>query len=666
MIPELGHYALILALCLAVLQGTVPLVGVQTGRASLVRLARPAALGQWAFIALGFAALAYSFAVNDFSVAYVAANSNTHLPLMYRLTAVWGAHEGSLLLWIFILGCWTAAVALFSRHLPRELQASVLAVMGWVSMGFLLYMLLASNPFARQFPAPLQGRNLDPLLQDPGMISHPPMLYMGYVGFSVAFAFAIAALIGGRLDAAWARWTRPWTTAAWTFLTVGITLGSWWSYRELGWGGWWFWDPVENASFMPWLAGTALIHSLAVTEKRGAFKSWTVLLAICAFSLCLLGTFLVRSGVLVSVHAFSSNPKRGIFILMILGVLVGASLLLYAIRAPYLKSDVEIELFSREGLLLLNNVLLLVAAGAVLLGTLYPIVLSGFNFGKISVGPPYFDAVFAPLFMPLVVLIGFALVVRWHHGGHWRDVVRRLRWPLGLAVAIGTVLPWWGVGASGLAVTSALIMAVWAIMTGLAEPWRRVRHHGAGLSALTRMPRATWGMTFAHVGLGITVIGITLASAYSIRRDVNLKPGQSAEVHGYTFRLEHTTNLQGPDYHGVTTDVWVGRNGHRYALLKAEKRQYVGSQSGSVFTKAAIDWHPTYDLYVALGNQTPDGGWTMRLYYKPFVTWIWYGGLLMGLGGLLAVSDRRYRLAVHAFKRLPMPRFDQLLGSKVG
>ena len=651
MIPELGHFALVLALCIAFAQATLPLIGVKRGNDVLMGFARPAAIAQFAFIAIAFGALAYSFAINDFTVAYVAANSNTHLPLIYRLTAVWGAHEGSLLLWVTILGCWTFAVAVFSRRLPQDVRASVLSVMAWVSIGFLLFMLLTSNPFTRQFPAPLQGRDLNPLLQDPGMVSHPPTLYMGYVGFSVAFAFAIAALIGGRLDAAWARWTRPWTTAAWLFLTVGITLGSWWSYRELGWGGWWFWDPVENASFMPWLVGTALIHSLSVTEKRGAFKSWTVLLAICAFSLSLLGTFLVRSGVLVSVHAFSEDPKRGMFILAFLAVVVGAAMLLYAVRAPLLKSDVaEVRWFSREGLLLLNNVLLVVAAGAVLLGTLYPIVLSGFDFGKISVGPPYFNTVFVPLFSPLVVLVGFAMVVRWRHGGKAREVWRRVRVPLGLAVLVGVLLPWWGVGASTLAVTAALIMAMWAIVSALAEPVRRFRHHGAGWSGLARTPRGVWGMTLAHCGLGITIIGITLASAYSIRHDVSLKPGQSAEVHGYTFRLDNTTQARGPNYQANTADITVGRNGHTYTVLHPQKRYYDG-QMGNAYTEAGIDWHPTYDLYASLGDRAPDGGWSMRLYYKPFVTWIWYGGLIMGLGGVLAASDRRYRLALRAGAR---------------
>ncbi|MGH8462312.1 MAG: heme lyase CcmF/NrfE family subunit [Stenotrophobium sp.] len=642
MIPELGHFALILALGVAFVQVLVPAYGVWRRDSRALAVATSAAQAQFVLVITAYLCLTWCFVSKDFSVAYVAANSQSELPLMYRLTAVWGAHEGSLLLWVTILSGWTLAVATFNRRLPAEVAATTLAVLGFVSIGFLLFMLLTSNPFERLFPVPQDGHDLNPLLQDPGFIIHPPMLYMGYVGFSVAFAFAIAALITGRLDAAWARWTRPWTTTAWMFLTLGITLGSWWAYNELGWGGWWFWDPVENASFMPWLAGTALIHSLAVTEKRGLLKSWTVLLAIIAFGLSLLGTFLVRSGVLVSVHAFATDPARGIFILGFLGTVLGLSFLLYAWRAPRLVSEGEMELFSREGLLLINNVFLITACASVLLGTLYPLAVDALHLGKISVGPPYFNAVFVPLFAPLLLLVGLAAAVSWKRAKA-REVWRRSRMPLLVAVVIAVLLPLTLEYKLSLPVMAGSFLGLWAIVTAGQELWRRINTKSDFLAGLRGVPRGVWGMSLAHFGLGVWALGICFVSAYSIERDVRLAPGSTAELGGYGFQLEGVSARRGPNYKSDYGSVSIEHHGRTIAQLHPEKRLY--DATGSLQTESSVDFNLLRDLYVSMGEPMDNGDWTLRLYVKPMMRMVWLGGVLMFLGGLLAATDRRYRLS---------------------
>ncbi len=645
MIPEIGHFILWLALGLSLVIGTVPLIGAQKGRNDWMALARPAT--QWLFllVLLPYLALTWAFVEHDFSVLYVAQNSNSELPLHFRMAAVWGGHEGSMLLWLVMQVGWMLAVAQFSERLPLPVLARILAVMGWLTVGFLLFTLVTSNPFDRLNPAPPDGRDLNPLLQDPGMIFHPPMLYMGYVGFSVAFAFAVAALIGGNLDAQWARWTRPWTTAAWIFLTLGIALGSWWAYYELGWGGWWFWDPVENASFMPWLVGTALIHSLAVTEKRGAFKAWTVLLAISAFSLSLLGTFLVRSGVLSSVHAFATDPKRGLFILAFLAVVIGASLALYAWRAPKVGLGARFAPLSREGFLLANNVLLVVATAAVLLGTLYPLLLDALNLGKISVGPPYFDTVFVPLMAPLVFLMGVGTLARWKHA-ELPDLAKRLRWAAVVAVlcAVGAELAegrisWMG----GL----GLVMGFWVFASVATDLRERLRPaggmQGSLLHRFNQIPRAMKGMMLAHLGIGVFIIGVTMVRTYEVERDLNMDVGQSAEIAGYTFTFQGVRDVEGPNYRAAQGLVVLSKNGKELAQLRPEKRVYRVQQNP--MTEAAIRSRPMGDIYVSLGQATQGTAWVVRLYYKPFVTWIWGGCVLMALGGVLAAADRRYRTA---------------------
>ncbi len=633
MIVELGHFALVLALCLSLVQAVVPMLGYRTGRTDLMGMAMPAASGQFVFLALAFAALGWAFLQNDFSVAYVAANSNTELPWYYRLAAVWGAHEGSLLLWVTMLAGWSLAVAAFSRSLPTDVAACVLAVMGMVSVGFLVFTLGTSNPFERLFPAAAEGRDLNPLLQDPGLIIHPPLLYMGYVGFAVAFAFAITALITGRVDSAWTRWTRPWTTAAWAFLTIGITLGSWWAYNELGWGGWWFWDPVENASFMPWLVGTALIHSLAVTEKRGIFQSWTVLLAISAFALSLLGTFLVRSGVLVSVHAFATDPARGIYILMFFAVVVGGSLLLYAARAPKLaRGDTPVKALSREGLLLLNNLFLVVSAAAVLLGTLYPLVADALGLGRISVGPPYFNTVFVPLTVPLVILCGFGGAMAWKRT-RWQVLRDRLWVPALVATVAGVGLSWITLGTGGVVATAGCMVGFWAIATAMEELWYRRR---------TSWSRGVLGMTMAHAGVGVMVIGITLVTAFGLDRDASLAVGESKTMAGYQFTFEGTEQQTGPNYIAQVGHVAISdADGNAIATVHPEKRRY--PSRGNVMTESGVHSNLFRDLYVSLGEPLQQGGWSLRLFYRPFVLWIWLGGLLMMLGGILATTDPRYR-----------------------
>src|SRR5687767_1462645 len=575
MIPEIGQFALIIALFLALTQAVLPLYGASSGNPTWIALAAPLGQAQFVFVVIAFACLAYSFITNDFSVLNVASNSNSQLPLHYRLAASWGSHEGSLLLWTLMLSLWTVAVSLFSRHLPEEMTARVLSVMGIVSVGFLLFMLLTSNPFARLFPIPPDGRDLNPLLQDPAMVAHPPMLYMGYVGFSVAFAFAIAALIGGRLDATWARWSRPWTTVAWMFLTCGIALGSWWAYYELGWGGWWFWDPVENASFMPWLVGTALIHSLAVTEKRGGFKSWTVLLAIAAFSLSLLGTFLVRSGVLTSVHAFATDPKRGIFILAFLVFVIGGSLLLYAWRAKQVGLGGKFDVVSRESLLLSNNVLLVVAAASVLLGTLYPLIVDALGMGKLSVGPPYFNSVFVPLMVPALFLMGVGPIARWKKAS-LPELAVRLRWAFLASAATALVLPF-VLGQWKPLVALGLMLALWVITTALVNLWDRVKSASGQLSIWQKLgmqTRSYYGMQLAHLGVAVFIIGVTLVTGYQAEKDVRMNTGDSVTVGGYDFRMKGVTDVNGPNYRAVRAEIEVTKDGKFFRSMFPEKRAY--------------------------------------------------------------------------------------------
>ncbi len=643
MIPEIGHFALILALCVAAVQGTVPIFGAASGNPSFMAVAKPAARGQFLLVLIAFCCLGYAFADKDFSVLYVAANANSKLPLHYRLAAIWGAHEGSLLLWTFILTLWMMAVTLFSKHLPEAMRARILGVMGLVSLGFLLFMLTVSNPFERLIPAAADGRDLNPLLQDPGMVMHPPMLYMGYVGFSVAFAFAIAALLGGNLDAAWARWSRPWTTVAWCFLTVGIALGSGWAYYELGWGGWWFWDPVENASFMPWLAGTALIHSLAVTDKRGGFKVWTVLLAIMAFSLSLLGTFLVRSGVLTSVHAFATDPKRGLFILVFLAVVIGGSLLLYAWRAPRVGLGGGFDPVSREAMLLVNNVLLVVAMASVLLGTLYPLFLDALGLGKISVGPPYFDTVFVPLMTPALFLMGIGPLAQWKKAS-LPDLALRLRWAFGVSVATAVLLPF-VLGKWTPLLSLGLLLALWIVTTAVVNVRERLTHlEGAGLvNRLASIPRSYWGMILAHCGIAVFIVGVTMVKGFETEQDVRMSVGDHATIGGYTFQFDGAKDLVGPNYIAARGTFRVTRDGREVTVMYPEKRRYmVQSQT---MTEAAIDSGLLRDLYVSLGEPLEAGAWSVRLYHKPFIDWIWGGCLIMAFGGVLAITDRRYRLA---------------------
>jgi cytochrome c-type biogenesis protein CcmF len=641
MIPEIGNFTLVVALFIALVQGVLPIVGAARGNAVWMDSARTLAFGQFFFVAIAIGCLTYSFIANDFSVLYVAQHSNSQLPAAYRVAAVWGGHEGSLLLWAFILTLWTVAVAMFSKHLPQEMVARVLGVMGLISVGFLLFMLFTSNPFDRLFPAALDGRDLNPLLQDPGLVIHPPMLYMGYVGFSVAFAFALSALLGGKLDSTWARWSRPWTTVAWVFMTIGIALGSWWAYYELGWGGWWFWDPVENASFMPWLVGTALIHSLAVTEKRGAFKSWTVLLAISAFSLSLLGTFLVRSGVLTSVHAFATDPKRGVFILSFLVIVIGASLLLFAWRAPKIGLGGKFELVSRETMLLTNNVLLSVASASVFIGTLYPLFMDALGYGKLSVGAPYFNAVFVPLMIPMVMMMGLGPIARWKQAS-LPDIWQRIRWALGASIAIALLLPlvlgkWTSMTALGF------LMAAWLIITGALDLRRRMGSEGALMQRLKTPTRSYYGMQLAHLGIAVFIIGVTMVKGYETERDVRMDVGDTVQAGGYEFRFDGVTEVQGANYVAAQGRVSVSKDGKFVTELNPEKRQY--NASGMPMTEAAIRTGLLRDLYVSLGEPIPDSNaWAVRVYIKPFVDWIWAGCFLMALGGILAITDRRYRI----------------------
>ena len=635
MIPELGQLALAFALMISLALGILGLAGPQCGFPLWSRMARPLALTCFVLMMASFTCLSISFVVNDFSVVYVAQHSNSQLPLQYRFGAVWGGHEGSLLLWVCILSAWAAAVAIFSRSLPTEMVARVLGVLGWVAFGFILFILFTSNPFDRLMPAVAEGRDLNPLLQDPGLVYHPPMLYMGYVGFSVAFAFSIAALLAGQLDAAWARWSRPWTLAAWIFLTLGIALGSNWAYYELGWGGWWFWDPVENASFMPWLVGTALIHSLAVSEKRGSFKNWTVLLAISAFSLSLLGTFIVRSGVLTSVHAFAADPTRGVFILVFLAIVVGGSLTLFAWRAPEVGQGGSFALVSRETLLLINNVLLLAGAAAVLLGTVYPMVIDALNLGKLSVGPPYFNAVFVPIMLPLLLLLPLGAAARWKQEALW-PIFRSLKIEGILAIISAVVLPML-MGRWSPMVALGTGLAVWVLAAVVGQMVTRVRSSWP--------PLGFWGMQLAHLGLAVFVIGVTFVSSYQVERDVSMSPGDTVTIHDTKLTLQDVKAVRGPNYDAMRGDVTFGpanKPGQISGTLHTEKRTYFSSTMP--MTEVGIDSSLTRDLYVSMGDATGKNAWAVRVYYKPFVSWIWAGCGFMALGGLLAALDRRYRL----------------------
>ncbi|MFZ4552608.1 MAG: heme lyase CcmF/NrfE family subunit [Aquabacterium sp.] len=641
MTPEIGQISLILALLLSVLQGCLPLWGAWKSQQRWIDSARPLSYGQFALTALAFSILIHAFVVKDFSVAYVADHANSLLPVQFRIAGAWGGHEGSLLLWQVMLSGWTVAVALLSRQLPAATTARVLSVLGLVSVGILSFTLLTSNPFVRLIPSAPDGQDLNPLLQDPGMIFHPPLLYMGYVGFSVAFAFAMAALLEGRLDAAWAKWTRPWTLAAWTFLTLGILLGSFWAYYELGWGGWWFWDAVENASFMPWLVGTALIHSLSVTEKRGSFKNWTVLLAILAFSLSLLGTFLVRSGVLTSVHAFAADPKRGLYILIFLLVVVGSSLSLYAWRAPTVGLGGRFSLFSRESLLLLNNVFLVATMGTVLLGTLYPLALDAFGLGKISVGPPYFEAVFVPLMLPLLLLTSIGPFVAWK-AGSLKDTLHALRGVGLLSVLLGvsTAL----IHSASWRVALGVLVAFWILSGSVLHAWQRLQAGADQRSIAQRwalIPASFWGMVLAHVGLGVFVLGATLVKGTDHVRDASLQVGQSTTVADYRFDFQSIDKQKGPNYLAGRATFQVYKAGELIATLHPEKRYYVVQRMP--MTEAAIDRGISRDVYVSLGDTAKDGAWGVRVQIKPFMSFVWLGALLMALGGSVAALDKRYR-----------------------
>jgi cytochrome c-type biogenesis protein CcmF len=633
-IPELGHFALILAFLLSIAQAVFGLGGAARRDAAWLAAAGSAVVGQFVFVALSFGALTWAFVQRDFSVLYVATNSHSELPLFYRVAAVWGAHEGSLLLWSLCLAGWTLGVAAASHSLEASFRGRVIGILGIVSIGFQLFMLATSNPFARLVPAAPEGLDLNPLLQDFALAVHPPILYFGYVGFSVAFAFACATLIEGRLDAAWARWTRPWTLAAWMFLTIGIALGSWWAYYELGWGGWWFWDPVENASFMPWLAGTALIHSLAVTEKRGLFKSWTLLLAVAAFSLSLLGTFLVRSGILISVHAFATDPARGAFILAFLAVVIGGALLLYAWRAPRLASSASFEPTSRESFLLLNNALLVAALSLILLGTLYPLFMDALELGKVTVGAPWFNVMFLVPMLPLLLLLGVGMHAAWKRGNL---LAMRAKFGIAAGCALGGAVL---IGAFFYAdlrpmTTIGFALALWVMLSSLLTPVARLR-------ASQSLPVAVIGMVVAHFGVGLTTLGVTGVQSFKIEKDFALAVGEAASIGGYDFRFSALRDVRGANFTGVEADILVSRAGEQVTVLKPQKRLY--NSGGNPMTEAGIEVGPARDLFAALGDNLGEGRWSIRLQYKPLIRCIWLGAILVALGGLLAALDRRYRL----------------------
>ena len=639
MIPELGHLSLILGLAFAFLLASVPLIGVARKDQYLVRYAWPLTYGMFFFIFLSVIVLGYSFAVDDFSVAYIAHHSNSQLPIFFKIAAVWGGHEGSLLFWVFALSGWTAAVAFFSKSLEEVFTARVLSVLAFIVIGFGLFMVLTSNPFERLFPIPMEGRDLNPMLQDVGLIFHPPMLYLGYVGFSVSFAFAISALMGGSLDSAWARWSRPWILAAWVFLTRGISLGSWWAYYELGWGGWWFWDPVENASFMPWLIGTALLHSVIVTEKRAAFRNWTVLLAITAFSLSLLGTFIVRSGVLTSVHSFAADPSRGMFILLLLGLAVGGSLTLFAFRASQMKSPARFDLWSRETMLLVCNILLTVACGTVLLGTLYPLLIDALNMGKISVGPPYFNAVFVPIILVLFVFMGIGPNIRWKKAKPGAMKAKVLV-PAVVAIIVGVAAPFMADGKFNIWVMFGIGTATWVALMSLRAGYDLIKSKDGSLS-LARLGRSQLGMIIAHLGIAVSVVGGTIVSNYSIEKSVRMGPGITQELAGYTFHYIETKNVVGPNYTALQGQIEVSKDGEFITLLKPDRRQYTVRTMD--MTEAGIDWGLFRDLYITMGDPISRTEFAVRINYKPFVRWLWFGSIFMMVGGFFAASDKRYR-----------------------
>ena len=641
MIPEAGQIALIIALCLSVLLGTVPMVGAWRGQRWAMNLAPSLAAGVFVFLSIAFACLTIVFLQDDFSVKVVASNSNSLLPQMYKFSAVSGNHEGSLLLWVWILGAWSLAVAIASRGLPLVVLSRVLAVLGLIGVGFIAFSLFTSNPFERLLPGvAAEGNDLNPLLQDPGLIIHPPLLYMGYVGLAVPFAFAVAALMGGRLDASWAKWSRPWTNVAWAFLTLGIMLGSWWAYYELGWGGWWFWDPVENASFMPWLVGTALIHSLAVTEKRGLFRSWTVLLAIAAFSLSLLGTFLVRSGVLTSVHAFAADPERGLFILIFLVLVVGGSLTLYAFRAPTVASPISYELESRESLLLANNLIFAVSAIVVLLGTLFPLLMDALGQGKYSVGPPYFNAVFVPAMALLAPFMAVGPISRWKQDSSKRWL-SELGVPAVVCILVAIAAPWVGVGEVNVWASLSVLLAAWLVLGLVRDLQVRMRGVGWGSAVFARLTPSYLGMLMAHFGFALTLIGATFVTQFSAERDLRMEVGDAVTLNGYAFVLDELTIVEGPNYAADRGIFSVSVDGQLFTMLMPEKRRYVAS--GQIMTEAAIDAGVMRDLYIALGEPLGDGAWSVRVQHKPLVRWIWFGALMIGVGGLTTSFDRRYR-----------------------
>ncbi len=647
MIPETGHFALILALMVALVQATVPMIGASRGDRAWMDLARPAAFAQFALVAIAFGALVTCYVTSDFSVLNVAQNSHTDKPLLYKVSGVWGNHEGSMLLWVFILGLYGMAVAAAGGNLPPALRARALAIQAMIAIGFILFILLTSNPFARLDPAPFNGNGLNPLLQDPGLAFHPPMLYLGYVGFSMAFSFAIAALIEGRVDAAWARWVRPWSLLAWCSLTLGIGLGSWWAYYTLGWGGWWYWDPVENASFMPWLAGTALLHSSIVVEKRDTLKAWTILLAIITFSLSLLGTFLVRSGVLTSVHSFASDPARGVFVLALLVVVTGGSLTLFAFRASALKGGGLFAPISREGSLLLNNVLMSTGAGTVLLGTLYPLFTDALNLGKVSVGPPFFNSVFLPLMVPMVVTMAIGPLLQWKRGDLAGALSRlKVAFAATVAVAVATWLlaggaagPLWAAGGLGL--------AAWLFVGTLIEWAERVRlgrcSFGEFLQRCRHLPRSAYGMTITHAGLALVIVGITGSTAWKTEHIQVMHPGQTVDVAGYQVTLDGTQdNIPGPNYTALRATFTARKDGKLIAVMNPEKRQYTMPPRPT--TDAAIHTNLIGDLYVVIGDPDGAGGFVTRLYYNPLVPWIFLGTVIMVGGGLVSLTDRRYRV----------------------
>ena len=640
MIPEIGHLALIIAFVLALLQCVLPIWGAQVGNYQLMAVARPTATLQLLFVSIAYCALIFSFINNDFSVLNVAENSNSSLPTIYRICASWGSHEGSILLWALMLAGWSCAVAIFSKHLPQPVLARTLGVMGFISVGTILFTLVTSNPFVRLLPAAANGRDLNPLLQDPGMIIHPPMLYMGYVGSSVVFSLAIAALLSGKLDTAWARWSRPWITLSWCFLTVGIALGSAWAYYELGWGGWWFWDPVENASFMPWLLGTALIHSLAVTEKRGGFKMWTALLAILTFSLALLGTFLVRSGVITSVHAFATDPQRGIFILLFLAILIGGSLTLFAIRAPKASTGEEFDLVSKESMLLTNNILLIVATGAVLLGTLYPLIIDALQLGKLSVGKPYFDAVFIPIMTPALFLMGVGPITRWR-GAPTIELILQLKWALGVTVISAAIAPFIMRSWTPL-IGFGLLLAVWIVVASMSNLITRLKNHpNHWLSALKLQSASYYGMLLAHIGVAVFIFGVTMVSGFEEEKDLRMSAGSKSSLAGYEIRFNQVSEITGPNYVAAQGNISVFKDDKLVTMMYPQKRKYDSSQM--LMTEAAIYNSFVGDLYISMAEPVSPSEWGIKIQFKPFINYIWLGCFFMALGGIFAVSDKKYR-----------------------